>query len=612
MLQRLLAFALFSSFLTQLSAIEDKSIRKAMIQDLESVKYTFSFRYAPSEWKKERYGWDLEDAFLEAKNKISSKRITSSKEYQKVFKSFLHTMRDYHVKGLFYSSEWSYFPFNVRGSMGRYYLTGFRRGLPGDFYDTLIRIGLSDDTRERLENLERDALLKINGEVGNEIVTINGQPVAHVVEEFIDEELGGDRTDTGYALAEKMLFHRMGKYAQKVPTGDFTVTFRCQRTGKLNSYTLPWLHFPELIKNRMQVDPLESSEGKSTLFADLCVEFAKDLQGFESKLNKMVDAALPVHLNETVQDRREKGFLPPLGPIVWEHRDENPYALYAYEYLNSQKRRIGYLRINDFIGQGQAPKKRIEEMIAILKHIEANCEGIVVDITDNPGGVGGYLYAVLSLFADRPLVTPLQNEVLTQELVFRTAACRGATLYNLYVLLHNKKINEGPYPGYHIEAGYCLNEESMRQQLAYYDALIDEWNLGKKRSDLHNLFGIDTVNPHPGFTFKKPLLLLVDELDFSCADWFPAILQDNGRATVFGNKTAGAGGYVLRQNVCSRFGVSKYSFTGSFPYRPTGAPIENLGVTPDIPYKLTENDLKFNYRDYIEAVNAEMQKIIKK
>jgi hypothetical protein len=42
-----------------------------------------------------------------------------------------------------------------------------------------------------------------------------------------------------------------------------------------------------------------------------------------------------------------------------------------------------------------------------------------------------------------------------------------------------------------------------------------------------------------------------------------------------------------------------------------GAVIENLGVIPDIPYSLTENDLLQGYPDYIKAVNQALKKVIK-
>jgi hypothetical protein len=36
-----------------------------------------------------------------------------------------------------------------------------------------------------------------------------------------------------------------------------------------------------------------------------------------------------------------------------------------------------------------------------------------------------------------------------------------------------------------------------------------------------------------------------------------------------------------------------------------------MGVKPDVPYQITQRDLKENYVDYINAVNKEMSKLVK-
>ncbi len=95
-----------------------------------------------------------------------------------------------------------------------------------------------------------------------------------------------------------------------------------------------------------------------------------------------------------------------------------------------------------------------------------------------------------------------------------------------------------------------------------------------------------------------------------CGDFFPAILQDNKRALIFGQRTAGAGGHVKSYAHSSRFGIQGYSLTASIAYRPDGTLVENIGVSPDISYKITVKDIHKGYKGYIQALNQEIGNLL--
>ncbi|TBR20006.1 protease-like activity factor CPAF, partial [bacterium] len=116
--------------------------------------------------------------------------------------------------------------------------------------------------------------------------------------------------------------------------------------------------------------------------------------------------------------------------------------------------------------------------------------------------------------------------------------------------------------------------------------------------------------PHPTERYTKPILLLINELDFSCGDFFPAILQDNKRATVFGVRTAGAGGAVKATQFPNQFGIAGLAYTWTIALRTNGQPIENLGVTPDVDYKTTEEDLKTGFAGYARAIQAALTNLL--
>ena len=157
--------------------------------------------------------------------------------------------------------------------------------------------------------------------------------------------------------------------------------------------------------------------------------------------------------------------------------------------------------------------------------------------------------------------------------------------------------------------GYPITERVIQELQDYVLDLLSTWESGSRFTEPHHLLGLSHIIPHPKGHYSKPILLLINELGFSCADIFAAIMQDNHRATLFGKQTAGAGGYVRKYKHTSRFGIAGYTLTGSILIRPNGKMIENLGVAPDVPYELTIRDIREDYADYVQAVNNEINKI---
>ena len=153
-------------------------------------------------------------------------------------------------------------------------------------------------------------------------------------------------------------------------------------------------------------------------------------------------------------------------------------------------------------------------------------------------------------------------------------------------------------------AGYPVNYELIRSVGNYYKFILSQWTEGKTFTDPFYLLGVDKIHSNRHHcAYTKPILLLVNELDFSGADFLPAILQDNKRVLILGTKTAGAGGLVIQNRYPSIFGLEGYTYTASIAERRDGDPIENLGVTPDIIYNITADDIQFGFNGYSQAIH---------
>ncbi len=387
--------------------------------------------------------------------------------------------------------------------------------------------------------------------------------------------------------------------------------------------TLPWIHVPEWISNQilksqceketkilgsddlssqaLMQNPIEAVN--KLLVRDFSVGVAKEMapQTISGMISEIKNAFHCLK-DESIEDERIKGSLPTLGRLLWESDLED--SIYAYLYQHPSGKRVGYLYLSSFDESGDRADAVLAEIMNALKVFNNRADALVIDITNNPGGNMVFMYAVLSVLTDYPLKVPSHRELLIQEDVYRAAVLYNA-LKGYEVPLNQAEERQETL------SGYTITSKVIEQILGYASTIMHTWELGNRLTAPLYLFGIDEILPHPKIQFKKPIIVLTNEYDFSCADFFPAILQDNKRAKIFGKKTAGAGGYVKSYPLTSRFGVQGMTLTASIAYRPHGVPIENLGVTPDLPYDLTTNDVRNNFVDYVRRLNLEVKKVIK-
>ncbi len=582
-------------------------VQNALLADLQAIKYQVDSKYGPVDWKKTHLGWDLENEYEEARQTILSGQLTSVKDYQKLVKNFLFSTQDYHVGVTFYSTELAFAPFTIVRVKGHYYITEVNQQIKTQSANEIFRI-----EQVNLDHLNRN-LKKI--ERGDEVIALDGVPIEQAIEQIIDENFAGNRTTTGYNLATRTLFFRRARVGVKVPTGNFKVTLCHQNEKKPFIVVLPWLHVPEWIENKklrniLQINTHLTDANQSTLDhslqwlqnKDFSVALAKDLLAGPSHLLTEIDGddfesqidCKKESEKKKPADMRMKGFLPPLGKILWETSKSN--KIYAYLYQNQFNQRVGYIYLPSFSFEGQY-EELMNELIEILHKFNKESHALVFDTTNNTGGNLFFMYAILSLLTDKPLDLPTQSEIIIQEDVYHSAVT-----YNQLSRISPEEI-EGTL------SGYPFTKREVELIKNYSLEIINSWKAGKRFTDPIYLVGIDRVQPHPSVNYTKPLIILMNELNLSCGDFFPAILKDNGRATLFGQRTGGAGGYVKSYSHASQFGVEHFSLTASIAYRTSGNPIENLGVVPDIQQEITKKDILNNYQDYIQALNIEVKKL---
>jgi hypothetical protein len=532
-----------------------------MLNDLSYIKNVFEIRYAPTLWKKKLFKWDLEREYAAAKAQVVTLSRPTTSEYHQILKRFLRSTRDYHVNIDFYATESAFLPFAIRAGGDRFFIVHIDRpALPAHEYPLYV---------------------------GDELVTFDGLPVKQVLDELLKEEVEGKPTPTDWTLAQRMLTCRSADMGQRVPQGEVVLGVIGKEDGKHRTVTVPWNYTKEFVADYFQLHPqqdfpcLDLSLSSQSAHPGRYFERQATFGGWQPK--SVVGASYTCVNKHSLGGK--KSFLPRLGKVIWSTKKESPFD--AYIFLTPSFHKVGYVRIPTYVA-GEDDAKAFAE---IIKKMEAESDALVVDQMNNPGGFITYLYALLSMLSDKPLETPKHRITLTQLEVFMA--------YSESKMLKDVKTDKDAQAilGETL-LGYPVTKELVKATLKDCEFLIEQWSKGKLLTDTAHLFGVDYIQPNSKACYTKPLLVLINELDFSCADFFPAILQDNQRATILGTTTSGAGGMVFPEEFPNQTAIKSFRYTASIAFRKNHQPIENCGVKPEILYALTAEDFQTDFTPF--------------
>ena len=533
-----------------------------MKSDLDSIVNTIKNQYSMTEWKQEYLDWSLEDEVANAKERIDSFEHITQKDFQIILKDFFASFRDYHVRVLFYSTECASLPFHVKQSQGRYFITYVN-------YDKIPYNTLA---------------------VGDEIFAFDGVPIQEVVEQLMPSTIRESYNPTDLSMATLALTYRTGERGFVVPKGLATIAFTSPYDEKIKEVELIWDYTPEMVTNWFHnAEEAEVKKSKLNTFLDSKKMVSGDIKADLDRLEKEKESKDLLASRQT--------FLPRLGEVWWETDPDDLFDAYIYE--NEEGDRIGYLRIPSYLGSDQ----HFIELAKIIFKFQEKTDALVIDQINNPGGNIFYCYAIASLLTDRLLTTPQHHQAITQQDV-------SQAIINIVELENIENNFDAQQVMGMMSTGLQVDYQFSKKILNWSHFIMNEWSQGKTFTSPYSLFGVDKIAPSPCVNYNKPILILINELDISCGDFFPAIMQDNERATLLGTKTSGAGGYVLTTEFPNISGIESYNYTASKGVRPDGDLLENLGVSPDIEYEISPEDLQFGFGSYAELINQVVIELI--
>jgi hypothetical protein len=556
----------------------DTSLADDLIGNLYVMRSVYKAEYAPADWKKKYANYDLDTEFNKALVAIQASPNLTLAQSRTILKNFIYAMKDYHTSISFVSTESASLPIAIKGTDSKFFIVYIdRTKLPESAFPY---------------------------HVGDEVVSFGGKPTAAAVAE-VQAETPAAIPTTDKALAEMYLTSRSGARGLLIPQGPISLEIRPAGETATQTFQMVWDYTPEKIDPRGNLsrgpNPFDVTGNEGFTVEDSSVSTVKIARPMmNAKVNPQADDATPA-ADTPYTLGGKKSFTPALGAQVWKSADSDIFDAYVYKEAGGKL--VGYIRIPQY--EVDSYPKAVAEFARDIALFESTTDSLVIDQVNNPGGSVFYMYTLGSMLATQPMQTALHRMSITQADV-QAAIVQIPQLEAVKTDADAQKLVTADQTD-----GFPVGYEFVRFNLEYDRFIVNQWNQGRKLTDPFWIGGVDQINPAETH-YTKPILFLINHLDFSGGDFFPALLQDNKRVTIMGSRTSGAGGYVNDVPVPNNVGINAFRCTESIAERVNLNPIENLGITPDVPYEMTENDFANNYADYVKAVKAEIVSLMSK
>ncbi len=522
----------------------------------DAVHSDFASIYALEDFKRVKFGWDREIVFDQLRtNLIDLGEHASVTDVRMAFKRTFESAKDYH-SGIYFKGDWltSELPFGIRTVDGHSYVTYVNRAeAPSDTFPVHI---------------------------GDELVRFGGVPVAQALTRLARRPFVNRTTDLSYA--DRYLTRRPAFNGLPLPDGAVHMDFM-RRDGRGVHLDREWKKVP------------------NTPFSDAILtkklapgEFPEE---FAAKIDRVEAAVTSGGIDLVNGIGARAPFVPALGRTSW-HSDGRAF-FYATIGRTARGTRVGFIRIATYI-----PAKATEsiaEFDALIARMQAETDILVLDQTNNGGGSVLYFYELLSHLISRPVPATLRFRWSLQPMNFHLGMKWEDIETSLRAVRDDnvaKKVLGSDITGYPVTA------ETANGVYAEAEAVLADMKTGGARlSRSMPLLQIAQINPK-GHVYSKPIIMLENEWSFSAADMAPAVLQDLGRAKIFGSPAPGVGAYVISREAPANdpYGIWVYSVAMAEVRRARNQPIENSGVRPDFPYDLQPIDLTEGFLGYRSAL----------
>jgi Peptidase family S41 len=555
LIQTLVLFALMADVATAQLTVEQK------VADFQNIAGLYAKRYAPYEWKRDIFGFDLLNAAPWIDKILTTK---DDLDFYEVLSEYVSKLNDAHDVYILPANFQATLNFSV------------------DIYDGKLLV--DSINRTRLPATEFPFV------TGYELVSIDGQRAKSLLQTLLRYQVAANRRSTSRLAATLLTLRpqQLMPHAADVPEIS-TIVFR-RPDSQLETYRIPW------VKTGL---PLVAVGKYITPAATPLVRLAAgdslpdEIPAYMAPLIRLQNCRVP--------DRTVLGFgsLTPIFaqslPPSFVRRLGSTGDPFFSGVFEAHGFRIGFIRIPSY-----APTNTTAALTAFqneMAYFQANTDGLVIDEMRNPGGSLSYVNQLLSLVMPVPWramgfeIRATSDWVvqISSALEQAKAARAPQNIIDLLEMIKGAIVNAN------------ASFRGRTDPVPLDTATLDRSPLTDSQGNL--------------LAYTKPLIVLADEMSASGAEVFAAGIQDNARGRLVGWRTMGAGGSVETWEAGS-YSLGLTSVTESLMNRgrnvvtgrrrkasfPPAPYVENIGVRPDVRINfMTSDNLSQSGKPFVDA-----------
>lgn len=587
-LQSILTFALLAASALPLAAQLTPEQKTADFRQLAAV---YAKNYGPYGWKIQAYNYDLLkiqpwlDKVAKTKNDL---------EFLDVCVDYVAALNDGHDYFYIPSDFSAYLHFDV------------------DIYDSKVLIEYID--RSYLPRAQFPFV------VGDEIVSVDGVLAEDFIQSHTKYSVWANTSANRRAAADQLTFRYQAAnpFAAQIGTNAAVVVKR-QSTGATETYQIPWdtagipitaigpVPNPKTASVKADSIPIRFRRGSEAdragdnpWGADFTAKTAPDenLTELEATLREAQDGSVsPDRYGLTTIGRFTPIFTPPANFKLRLGGSRSDYFVSGTIPLNGST--VGFIRIPDF--QPASQSAAFTQWVREISYFQDNTDALVIDTMYNPGGNLCWAQTLVS--------TLVQNTFHGIGYEIR------ATQYWVNIFASRLAAAKATKAEQWVIDLYSLYLTVLQQAAAAPRGQTGAIPICGPSID--TLPATDTDGNIFGYT--KPVVLITNEFTGSSGDAFAAMLQDAGRGTQFGVRTAGLGGnpaFYLSGNYSETEARATRTLivrknpvvTPDFPTAPY---FENIGVRPDVVVDyMTKDNLLTGGKSFVDSLLKTVQNAI--